>query len=187
MSVFRIKLNNAVQGNLDFDPSTASPGNLGTQMDPSIQRGVWVSGPGRINRLLLDDGTFSDCNYWKRFAYPQVPLSEAFIEVITDDGSVYSDIPSENTFAVTRSYTGSATDTLDFVGTYGSPAVFVQIDNTGAAAITVELNGDATATFTMAAGDTQVFDNGDLVITKLVITHTDTVQVIASVRSVCNS
>ncbi len=104
MSVFRVKLNNVDQGRLDLDPSTHSAGagygQLGDAFGVSKQRQVYVMGPKKINRLLSDGETFSDCNYWKRFAYPQVSYEQAIVEVVSDDGSVYSDVEEENTFVV---------------------------------------------------------------------------------------
>jgi hypothetical protein len=148
-------------------------------------------GPNRINRLLLDGATFTDCNYWKRFAYPLVSLENAIVEVVTDDGSVYSDIPEENVFPVVGTFVlaagYTAPNTVDFVGTYGGPATFVQIKVTGATA-TIQLNGSATSEFTLTAGSTQIFDDGDLVITKLAFKGAAaTVDLISGVRSRCNS
>ena len=51
MSVFRVNLNNADQGKLDIDPTA------GTQFSTSKQRTVYVMGPGRINRKLVDGTT----------------------------------------------------------------------------------------------------------------------------------
>ena len=92
MSVFRVKLNNAAQGALDINPSTL------LEFNTSIQRTIYVTGPKRIYRKLLDGETFTDCNYWKKFAYPQVPYDQAFIEVVSDDGSIYSEIEEENNY-----------------------------------------------------------------------------------------
>lgn len=204
MSVFRVKLNNVNQGLLDLDPSTASAGSvvgqgLGDQMNPSIQRGVYVMGPNLINRLLLDGETFTDCNYWKRFAYPQVPYNEAFVEVVTDDGSIYSDVASENTYPRVYDRTIAASDTfgdneIDIVGDTGGYATFAQITNNGSGPdIKVRLNGLTSAAFDLAAGDTQVFNSGDLSISLIEFDNTASgatdadVQVIVSVRSVCNT
>lgn len=211
MSVFRVKLNNINQGQLDFDPSTATPvavgGSggqpyLGDQMDPSIQRTIYVTGPNLTYRKLKDGEQFTDCNYWKRFAYPQVPLSQSFIEVVTDDGSIYSDNAAENNYPVTigggAPYTVAIADTfatnfIDIVGTYGSYAIFTQIKNLGVLAtqdIQVQLNGSSSAIFTLAAGDTQIFNSGDLTITRLAFqggTANTDIEIILSLRSVCNS
>ena len=212
MSTFKVALNNIDQGLLDKDPGTAVAGagphqnGVGSQINPSLQRSVYIMGPNRVNRLLKDGDTFVDCNYWKRFAYPQVPRNEAFIEVVSDDGSVYSDIPSENTFpAVFRPGTagviaaGAGPDdtnmTLDVVTTHGGPATFVQITNLDASdSIQVRLNGIAGATFTLQANSSQIFNAGDLQVTEIAFDNSasgtaevDSLEVLLSVRSVCNS
>ena len=211
MSVFRVKLQNTKQGQLDLNPSTATPvaiGNpanqyLGSQMNPSLQRTIFVAGPHRIYRELFDGQTFTDCNYWKRFAYPQVPLDQAFIEVVTDDGSVYSDFSEENNYPLTfggdTAYTVASTDTfadnvIDILGTYGSYATFVQVTNLGTSSptqdIKMELNGPSNAILSLAAGDTQVFNAGDLLVSALAFqggSADSTVQVVLSVKSICNT
>lgn len=200
MSVFRVKLSNPKQGLLDKDPTTGLP------FATSLQRTIFVTGPKKIQRRLADGETFTDCNYWKRFAYPQVALEDAFIEVVTDDGSVYSDDNSENTFpvvwkpgvagAVAAGTASTGTNmSLDIVATYGGPAMFVQLKNTdGSHAIKVKLNGSSSAIITLEANSTQIFNSGDLVINKLEFDNSfsgagvvDTVEVLMSVKSVMNS
>lgn len=189
MSVFRVKLQNVDQGLLDVDMITKAP------VATSNQRQAYIMGPGKINRLLKDGETFTDNNYWKQFAYPQMPYEHAFIEVVSDDGSVYSDVPSENTFGVGKTFTlateYNATNVLDFVGTYGQPANFLQITNEDTEnAIVVELNGDSNIVFTLGAGETQMFNTGDLAITLIRLkaaAGTPTVSLIGSVRSVSKS
>jgi hypothetical protein len=211
MSVFRVKLNNTQQGLLDFNPATASPiaiggaqgtTYLGQQMNPSKQRTIFVAGPHRIYRELFDGQTFTDCNYWKRFAFPQVPLDQAFIEVVTDDGSVWSDFSDENNYALTFGgdvpYTVAVADTfatkfIDLIGTYGSYATFVQITNYGtldSQDIKVQLNGSTSAVFNLKAGDTQVFNMGDLQISKLAFdggTADTDIQIVLSLTTQCNT
>lgn len=195
MSIFRVKLQNVDQGRLDMDPSTASQNNVGSPMTTSKQRQVYVMGPRKINRLLKDGDTFTDTNYWKKFAYPQVAYNQAFIEVVSDDGSVYSDVDEENTYAVGSTFTLATsynnTNKIDFVTTYGTPAKFLQVkNNDGSIVITGELNGDANVVFTLAAGESQVFNSGDLAITQIRLksaSGTPTATVLASVRSVSRS
>lgn len=204
MSVFQVSLNNINQGTLDLNPSTASPmtggldANLGSEMNPSIQRSIFVTGPKGIFRELKDGDTFTDCNYWKRFAYPQVSMDQAFISVVTDDGSVYSDVESENVFPYIytldvdngTSYTDNVADVLTDAG---GTALFAQISNQGSTAVTVRINGLSTAIFDLGAGEVQVFSKDDLVITKLEFANTvsggstTTIQVIFSVKSAVNS
>jgi len=199
MSVFQVALNNPYQGYMDINPTTqaivpSSVDQLGVQMNPSIQRTIYVTGPNRTWRKLRDGQTFTDCNYWKRFAYPQVPLDQAFINVVTDDGSVYSDFAPENNFPVAQnlnvvggtSYSTPA-NVIDFVGTYGNPASFVQLTNNSANGVKVRLNGNTNAVLT------QVFNAGDLTVSKLEFDNstsgatTVSVSVLASVTSMCNS
>ena len=204
MSVFKVALNSIAQGNMDLNPATATSisalnhSQLGTGMSPSIQRTIYVAGPNHTNRKLKDGDQFTDCNYWKRFAYPQCALADAFIEVVTDDGSVYSDVSDENTYAKVYdlSITNGSTYTANVVvilGDTGGFAVFVQIANQGGTAVKVRLNGTANAIFDLGAGETQVFNHGDLSVTKLEFANTvsggatTAVQVLVSVKSVCNS
>jgi len=206
MSVFKVALNNVEQGTMDLNPSTATANKrtgmgLGSKFAVSKQRQVYVMGPNKINRLMVDGETFTDCNYWKRFAYPQVPQNEAFIEVVSDDGSVFSDVPGENTVPVVLAQTVTAstgyTDTgneIDIVATYGGPAVFFQIENQdGSDDITIKLNGRDSAVMTLAAGDNQIFNSGDLVVTKVAMANLASgngdvdVQLVFSVVSQCTS
>lgn len=200
MSVFQVKLQSTAQGLLDIDPST------GVASTTSKQRTMMVTGPKGIQRQLADGEQFTDSNYWKQFAYPQVPLEQAFINVITDDGSVYSDIPTENVYPVvwlpgTDGVIGAGDDetdtnmSLDIVATYGAPAQFVQIQNTDSSdSVQVILNGSADATFTLDHSSTQIFNQGDLVVTKIEFDNSasgaaavNAVEVILSVKSVSNS
>ena len=190
MSVFQVKLNNSKQGLLDIDPAT------GSQENPSIQRTMYVPGPNKINRELQDGATFTDCNYWKRFAYPQVSLEQAIVTVVTDDGSIWSDVESENTFPAVYSTTcaaGSsyAANTIDIIGDTGSYAVFTQLKNTSSDDVTVKLNGLSSAIFTLDANSTQIFNNGDLTLTSIAFANASgssvIVETILSVKSSCNS
>jgi hypothetical protein len=177
MSTFRVKLGNA------------SNPELGS--DPSIQRTMYVSGPRGIRRKLKDGETFTDCNYWKQFAYPQVPADEAFIEVLVDDGSLYSSILEENN--VPRVYTLSVDNgttyeqnKVDILEDNGGAAGFVQIHNfTGGGLVQVRINGMLNAVFNLDEGSIQQFNNGDISITKLEFHNESgidsTVQIILSV------
>ncbi len=205
MSVFKVALNNSYQGYMDIDPRTqqinpSAVDSVGSQMVTSLQRTIYVTGPNRTYRKLFDGQTFTDCNYWKRFAYPQVPLDQAFISVVTDDGSVYSDHAEENTFPIVSTLTlaGGSTYTttgnsIDFVGDYGNAATFVQITNVSGNSVKVRINGSSSAVFDLGSAVTQVFNTGDLTISKLEFQNnasgatTTTVQVVASVTSKCNS
>jgi hypothetical protein len=198
MSVFRVKLTNGStlsgQGSLDSHARTDS--FLGGY---SAQRTMYAMGPGKVNRKLGDGDTFTDCNYWKRFAYPQVSLTDSFIEVVSDDGSVYVD-GVQSTFPRVYNVTVAAGstfatsgNTVDILTDNGGAATFTQIKNTGSQDVDVRLNGLTNAVMTIANGVTQIFDSGDLSITKLEFrenaldTGGSTVQVTIGVASVCNS
>lgn len=204
MSVFRVALNNINQGEMDLDPSTNTSdtyGMVGDQIATSLQRQVYVMGPGKINRLLVDGDTFTDCNYWKQYAYPQVAREFAIVEVVTDDGSVYSDVPGENVFpkVFTRTIAGGSTfattnNIIDMAVDAGGNAIFAQIENqTNAAGLTVRLNGDVNAVFDLGAQETQVFNAGEMVISQIAFDNSlsgagdKVVQVLVSVKSTCTS
>ena len=192
MSVFRVKLNSYQQGVLDLNPAT------GAQMSPSIQRSMWVTGPNRSYRELIDGTTFTDCNYWKQFAYPQCPLDQAIVEVVTDDGSVYSSDPSENTFPRVYDMTIAgasvyASNVINVTGDNGAAAISASIENTSSQAVRVKMNGLSTAIFDLAGNETKSFNVGDTVISRLEFNNTSsgagtaTVQVILTLRSVPTS
>lgn len=197
MSVFKVKLNNNKQGRLDLDPTTNTSntyGNVGTSFPVSLQRSMFVAGPKMRYRKLVDGQTFTDSNYWKRFTSEVMGEEFAFIEVVTDDGSVYSDVESENTVAIgaTLTLSTSFADTVvNFVTTHGGPAKFLSVQNLHATiAVTGELNGNTNITFAVAAGETMMFNQGDLVITSLRLkgaSGTPSVSYIASVASTSNS
>jgi hypothetical protein len=119
LHLFKVKLNQGPQGTLDINPAT------GLEFTTSVQRTMYVAGPNGKIREIADGTTFTDCNYWKRFAVPAVSSDDAFIEVLTDDGSIYSDIPSENNYPVVTSVTVHADEVfadnvIDIAGATGS-------------------------------------------------------------------
>jgi hypothetical protein len=206
MSVFRVKLNNTQQGLLDINPST------GAQFTTSKQRTVTIYGPHLIKRSLHDGDTFTDCNYYKKFCYPQATLQDAILEVVTDDGSVYvegASDPAANTYLkvynlapVVNSVSSGAPDSTatgyaagnvaDIFSDTGSYAVYTQIVNSGSVALKVKINGSTTAVFDLAAGDTQVYNNGDLLISKIEFGNASgstvgAVQIQVSVQTAVNS
>lgn len=174
MSVFKVKLNQGVQGDLDVNPAT------GAEFSTSVQRTMYVAGPNGKIREIVDGTTFTDCNYWKQFAVPAVSVNDAFIEVLTDDGSVYSSIASENTYPVVANVTlnsgktlTSSGSVLDIAGSTGNFASFMQLTNAGAVAsgnnAIVQLNGSSGAIFVLEAGSTQVFNGGDVSISRVAV------------------
>lgn len=192
MSTFRVKLNNSVQGTLDIDPST------GLQATTSSQRTMFAAGPKGSTRELQDGETFTDSNYWKRFAYPQVALEQAFIEVVSDDGSVYSDVASENVYTKVYNITvasGSDFDdnVVDVLGDTNSYAVAATLVNQGSTGVTVRVNGSNSAVFDLAASGEQTFNIGEVNISTLEFVNIvsggsdSDIQVILTIRTVSNS
>jgi hypothetical protein len=191
MSVFRVIVNNNNQGLMDINPSTGRQFNFfNTPSDPSIQRQIYVSGPNGGIRELSDGDTFTDCNYWKKFAYPNISEEQAFIVVVTDDGIPWTE-NGDNTYPLvsTGSISAGGTAAVDYTLSDGGYAVFAQITNTGSNPMNVAINGAVTATFPLAAGATQVFNKGDFLIGALVLSSAlgTSYQVIASVQTPCKS
>jgi hypothetical protein len=181
MSVFRVRLSNSRQGLLDVYDN---------------QRSAYITGPNRINRKLKDGETFVDCNYWKRFAYPQVPLEEAFIEVVEDDGTVYSDQVQDNTYPKVYNISAAAGSSFDdnradIEGDSGSFALFAQITNRGEEGVRVRLNGLDSAVINLPAGSTQVFNVGEMTIALLEVENASEsvvdVQIVVSIRVAATS
>ena len=164
MSTFRVKLTGYGSGPTS-QGSLASVGGVN-------QRSVWIMGPDRTNRVLKDGDTFEDVNYWKRFAYPQVPLNEAFIEVISDDGIEWLDDRQTN---FPRVYDITAVGGSDFsanianiLATTGGYAVFAQITNKSTTQdVSLRLNKDDSAIIDLPAGSTQSFQAGDVSISTI--------------------
>ena len=191
MSTFQVRL----------VPTTRS---TGVAADPavvsgeSIQKTMWVTGPNLTFRKLYDGETFDSTNYWKRFA----PVSEggawvdtetAFIHIVTDDGSPWSDTnPCCNRFprvvdlvvAAGTCWTLAANQ-IDVLGDYGGVALFTQIVTDRA--IKVRLNGSSSADLDLPVGS-QTFDNCDLPITSLAFCNNEsgaldaTVQVLLAIE-----
>lgn len=182
MSVFKVVLNNKYMGQLDIDPRT------GAQEVPSIQRTMFAPGPHGTFREIADGTTFTDCNYWKTYAYPALPHDQAFIQVLVDDGSIWTPNDEFNTVPTVNTGTIAAAGsvTIDYTLNGGSYAVFTQISNTGSNPMTVVLNGSS-APFTLAGGNTQVFNKGDLNISAITLASTlgTTYTVIAGTTAVC--
>jgi hypothetical protein len=181
MSVFRVRLSNSRQGLLDVYDN---------------QRSAYIMGPNRINRKLRDGETFVDCNYWKRFAYPQLPLEEAFIEVVEDDGTVYSDQLQDNTYPKVYNISAAAGSSFednraDIEGDAGSFALFAQITNRSGGDVRVRINGMDSAVIDLPGGSTQVFNVGEMTIALLEVENPSEgaveVQIVVSIRVAATS
>ncbi len=164
MSVFRVKLANNAQGNLDIDPRTQLP------YTTSISRQVYAVGPNGTHRLLVDGQTFTDCNYWKQFTTSVVGAENSFIEVVTDDGSPYV-AGQISTFSVGDSLTATTSysaNVVDFVGTHGGAAVALVLqNNSGSNNAVVELNGNTDITITVAPGQTIMFNRNEFIVNSM--------------------
>lgn len=180
MSVFRVKLSNSQQGVL----SGAS------------QRSAYIMGPNKINRILKDGDEFEDVNYWKRFAYPQLSLEEAFIEVILDDGIQYVDGQQVN-FPKVYDLTASpesdfAENEANITRDTGGSAVFAQITNKSETeSVKLKLNNSSSAVLDLPAGSTQVFNAGDVSIGSIQVKNESSsevkVQILVSVAVIPTS
>lgn len=151
MSKFRVKLTNREQGQLDIYAN---------------QRSAYIMGPNKTNRKLKDGEVFIDSNYWKRFAYPQVSLEEAFIEILEDDGTIWSDT-AENSYPkvydlITEPGTSFSDNKADIANDSKSWAIFAQITNKGDSSVKIRINGLDSAIMDLDASNTQVFNAGEL-------------------------
>lgn len=174
MSVFKVKLHNDTQGALDVG---------------SNQRTVYIMGPDQRNRILKDGDIFTDSNYWKRFAYPQTSLENAFIEVLEDDGSIFIDNKKEAIFPKVYDITASPNSDFDdnkaeISKDTNGVALFAQITNKSSEDIKFKLNGLNTAVIDLPGGSTQVFNSGDLLINLIEIKNESENPV--SVQIVCS-
>lgn len=217
MSLFTVKLNNTQQGQLDKNAYASGVNNQsvdntgGTQFAISKQRTVWITGPNNVKRQLKDGDTFTDCNYYKRFCYPdcigrtdQEKLQNAILECTTDDGTIWVDgtgntrgysmaVPVVETLECEAASTYE--DNVVEISTAGGYASFVQMTNTHESEdVTVRLNGVTEAVFTLEAGATQHFSQDDLAITLVEVAHdasgaaaTVNVEVMYGLLSGCNS
>lgn len=194
MSLFRVALNNTKQGTLDRNAYTNS------QMSPSKQRQVYLTGPNNIKRELKDGDTFTDCNYYKRFCYPQCSLEDAILEIVTDDGSIWVDgadnqnvYPRVETLSI-EADTGYA-DEGNSIDLSDAHAVFVQLTNSHETQdVNVRLNGLTDAVFTLEHNSVQAFNYGDLAVTKIEVANDSSgalgpvnIEILMSLRSVVRS
>lgn len=166
----------------------------GTVTPNSIQRTLYAPGPNNTFRKLVDGATFDDCNYWKKYAIPNVLPQYAFIEVVTDDGSPYVD-GMDSTFPIVYNLVVApastyAANVADILTDHGGYAKFVQVVVTNED-VNMRING--TAVINIPANTTQTFNSGDLLIGKLEFDNSDsgattaTVQILAGVMVMCNS
>lgn len=155
MSVFKVKLINQQQGTLG---AGVSSGGL------SLGATVFVTGPDGVTHRYSDGDTFTASNWWKQFAEGQTEYHRSFLEILTDDGSVFvagEKIPipySWDNFAVNTGV--SYTVGVDIVGAIGVPADYIQVTPT--VTMKMRIDGNTNAIIDLPANATQIFNPGDL-------------------------
>ena len=171
MSIFRVSLTQGDQGKLDSAVSYNG-------VSASSQRTVYVMGPKKMNRKLRDGDTFTDCNYWKRFVSAvnggtAASANAAFLTIVSDDGSVWSDEDHEAVVVKTVTANSGASNAYatirDFTTTDGATAKFAIITNAATAAVKLEINGntDASSLIDLGASASITFATGDIKISKV--------------------
>ncbi len=185
MSVFKVKLNQGLQGSLDTSLTNGV----------SAQRTIMIPGPNGVLTRRNDGETFTETNYYKRYTTSAVSADLAFLQTLTDDGSTWSDNGTNTILRVANFTVNAATTyaahTLDILSTYGGPSIFTQIVVTGDE-VNIQLNGSTDAIMSLPVG-TQIFDNGDLELTSIAFDNSEsgasnaTVQVLMSIRLTSNT
>ena len=167
----------------------------GTWTSDSVSRTIDVPGPNGKRRVLVDGTQFTDCNFYKQFTYPTTTYDRAFLEIVSDDGTVY--VPGTvGTFAkvVNLTITAGTTYTgdnnyINVLDTYGAVAKEAQV-TVATDEVNMKINSDANAIMVVAAGTTQVldfdinhlsFDNSESG------ASTATVEILLIFNSTCNS
>lgn len=216
MSVFRVKLTQGLQGNMEVAAGYADLVANSAGANFSEQRTLYVMGPKKMNRLLADGATFTDCNYWKRFvsvanggdaASPEA----AFLEIVTDDGSIWSDDTQETTTIAQITYTTQAayanstwtcpigvatsgTGAYDILANLGGYASFIIMTN-GAQATKLNLNSAGTVAaptagtvLDIASSGTITLSADDILVGRLALQGTSTtVYLVIGVKAQANS
>jgi hypothetical protein len=212
MSIFRVELSprnstttlTGVEGGLDtnlvsYNGATAS-----------AQRTVYVMGPKKMNRLMKDGDTFTDCNYWKRFVAVAdggtADTNTAFLTIVSDDGGVWSDEDEESVTVVEKTLAASAlkasvrndidTGAYDILTNYGGYAAWMTIVNLSANAQKIIVNPTLSASaqpsggteLDLTASGTLSFATGDLLIGSIAAyTSANNVRIIFGVKAKANS
>jgi hypothetical protein len=196
MSVFQVRLNNINQGYLDINPNTVNVNTgQGQEMQPSIQRTMFVQGPSGTFLKLHDGDIFTACNYWKRFAFPNVSLEDAIVNVLVDDNVPYSTAvafsdSSAPYAAVVPVGTTVYFGTSDFAApssanvSTGTVATQLTLVNNSGVAATVTLNGSASAVLSLAAGEMITFAHNEFAVSTLAVAG-GAVNVVAGLQTSC--
>jgi hypothetical protein len=196
MSVFQVRLNNINQGQLDINPNTVNVSTgQGQQMQPSIQRTMFIQGPTGTFLRLRDGDVFTACNYWKRFTPENQGLENSAVVCLVDDGQPYSTGVAFSSSLAPYANTIASTDDPVYFGTSDFAAPGSGNSNTGATAqqltivatggsATVVLNGDVNATFTLASAEMISFAQGEFSVSILEVTS-GTANVFAGLSTPC--
>jgi hypothetical protein len=136
---------------------------------------------GQGDRTFKDREVFEGSNYWKRYCAPSMPQKDAFLVIIEDDGTIYSEEDSENNqpFIVTKKIAvGSSYDDegneIDLMKEQGTFATFVLIRNKNSSQeVNVKINGSKNAILELDGNDEISFDKGDIPISKLNFDNSD--------------
>lgn len=183
MSVFRVKL-------ADFN-NPVDTRNFGTTEIQAMQRTIYLTGPHGTSRVLHHGDTFTDTNYFKRFAFPVVPASEAVLELLSDDGSDWDDGKGAvNAYPKVYNITaaGGSTYAANVANIYsdtGSTTLFCQIRNTSQSQnLKIRLNGSAI--LDLPADSTQVFNALDLPLSLIEIDNSASGATSANVQILCS-
>ena len=196
MSLFTVTLNNAVQGALDVYPvsgvmtqPTASLQrtvyiNGPHRTNRELHDGDQFTDCNYYKRFCAYDATTNPGGV--------TDPAQVILVCTTDDGSIWDDTTGgstgaprvyafDSTDASTGGWSGTplangaggttyASNVIDVLSNFGGYAQFCQIQNLSSNnAIQVRLNGSTNAVFTVAASGVQIFDKGDLLISKIEI------------------
>jgi len=139
------------------------------------QRTVNLPTPEGPHKTFKDREIIEGPNYWKRYCSPSMPHGEAFLVILEDDGTIYSDNDSENTYpfivskkvAPGSSYEDEGNE-INLMKEQGTFATFALIRNKNASQeINIKINGSKNAILELDGNDEISFDKGDLPISKL--------------------
>lgn len=175
MSTFQVRLNQTQLSQGNQPTSQARFLDQSIISGRSIQRSFYAMGPDKTSRKLKDGDIFNDVNYWKRFAFPVLPLDQAFIVVLNDDQTIWNDNPIDNHFPASYNFnvndnTDYSSNVADILNDYGSLAVSIQIQVTGSGTAPIfRFNGSAT--YAIAPGFISIFDNSKFPTSKIEINN----------------
>ncbi len=129
----------------------------GVWSETSVQMTMYAPGAKLTNRVLRDGQVFQDCNYWKQFTAANAGVSQAFIEVLVDDGVPYvSGKTSYQTvvYTLTAAHNSAfSSNVVNILNDYGVPADSVSVTVTGEDVV-MRINGSSSSDMTVLHGTT---------------------------------